>query len=314
MARDRFNKYLWILSQIYESERITFEEINRRWLISPLNDSGRDLSKRTFINHRKEIESIFDITISCDSRDGHKYYIEDRDTLDKDHLKSWMLSTFSLSSILLDAKSLNNRIISERIPKGNNFLILIIEAMKENKCLMMEYKSFYKEASNKVAIEPYFIKSYKQRWYLVAKFMDDEAKPLRIYAFDRIIALEKLNDVFEMDTKITAKEYFKDSFGIEVNEDDYGVDDIKIKVYNNHYKSDYFRTLPLHHTQRETKKCKEYSIFEYHLQPSIDFMQEIFSHGAEVEILSPDYLREHAKDELSKALERYKKDKSNDIG
>ena len=35
-----------------------------------------------------------------------------------------------------------------------------------------------------------------------------------------------------------------------------------------------------------------FSIFEFKLYPSLDFIQEILSHGDEIEILSPQWVRE----------------------
>ena len=39
MTKDLFDKYIWLVDVIYRSRKITFEEINERWLRSSL--SGR---------------------------------------------------------------------------------------------------------------------------------------------------------------------------------------------------------------------------------------------------------------------------------
>ena len=56
---------------------------------------------------------------------------------------------------------------------------------------------------------------------------------------------------------------------------------------NREKKNLYFRSLPLHHSQQVVAQTDEYTIFSCFLQPTYDFRQELLSHGAEVEVLSP---------------------------
>jgi hypothetical protein len=65
MAKDLFNRYIWLVDTIYSSRGgITFEEINEKWMRSSLT-KGDPLVKKTFHNQRKEIEDLFDINIEC---------------------------------------------------------------------------------------------------------------------------------------------------------------------------------------------------------------------------------------------------------
>jgi peptide methionine sulfoxide reductase msrA/msrB len=45
-------------------------------------------------------------------------------------------------------------------------------------------------------------------------------------------------------------------------------------------------------SHEEIEQINEYSIFRYFLQPTYDFRQELLSHGVEIEVLSPQQLRE----------------------
>lgn len=38
MAKGLFNKYIWLIDTIYHAGRITFEEINRRWLCTEMSN------------------------------------------------------------------------------------------------------------------------------------------------------------------------------------------------------------------------------------------------------------------------------------
>ncbi|MDR0863793.1 MAG: hypothetical protein LBO74_02525 [Candidatus Symbiothrix sp.] len=65
MAKSILNRYIWLADTVYRAGKITFEEINRKWLNTDWSE-GKDLPLRTFHNHRKAIEDLFDINIECD--------------------------------------------------------------------------------------------------------------------------------------------------------------------------------------------------------------------------------------------------------
>ena len=78
---------------------------------------------------------------------------------------------------------------------------------------------------------------------------------------------------------------------------------MKIRVVPDQVK--YFRTLPLHGSQRETVQEDGSSVFSYHIAPTFDFVQEILSHGADVEVLEPAELRESIADNVAGMASRY---------
>ena len=55
MAKDLFNRYIWLVDTIYRADGITFEEINEKWTRNSMS-GGEDLPLKTFHNHRKAIE------------------------------------------------------------------------------------------------------------------------------------------------------------------------------------------------------------------------------------------------------------------
>ena len=73
MGKELFSRYVWLLETIHRAGKITFEEINARWLRSELS-GGETLSLRTFHHHRDAIEELFDINIECIKRGGYRGY------------------------------------------------------------------------------------------------------------------------------------------------------------------------------------------------------------------------------------------------
>lgn len=304
MAKDLFNRYIWLVDTIYRSKEISYEEINEKWTRSTMSD-GEDLPLRTFHNHRKAVQEIFDINIGCNKRNGYVYYIENVEDIKKGGIRNWLLNTFAVNNLINESHHLKQRILFEEIPSGQRFLTPIIEAMRDNFSVEITYQSFGKDKSSTFCINPYCLKVFKQRWYVVAD--DEKGNGVKIYALDRIHALQITDNAFVYPKDFAAKEYFEHSFGIMVDED-FDVEVIKIKAFGS--KRKYIEVLPLHHTQEEIERTDSYSVFSYYLRPSYDFSHELLSHGSEIEVLSPEWLRKDIKETIEEMLSLYERKNS----
>ena len=78
---------------------------------------------------------------------------------------------------------------------------------------------------------------------------------------------------------------------------------VRLKVYG--MQVQYFRSLPLHSSQKEVETHDDYSVFSYFLTTDYDFKQDILSFGDKVEVLEPMSLREEIKGMINKMLNRY---------
>lgn len=294
-----FRQYIWLTDTIYRSGGITLQELNDRWVKTELSE-GLPMTRMTFNRHRIAIEEIFDINIECQRKGGYTYYIENEEILKSNSLKHWMIDTLSVSNVLMESSSLKDRILLENIPSGREHLQPIINAMKQEKKLMIEYLKFGKQNVRRIAVEPYAIKVFKQRWYLLGN--DDKWELPAVYALDRIKSLEKTNETFKYPKDFNAEEFFKDCYGVLCGSND-PAQKIIIRAYPPYV--NYLRTLPLHSSQKELNSCSDYADFELYLRPTFDFRQELLSQGDEVEILQPESFREEMKSLLEKMLKRY---------
>ena len=233
---------------------------------------------------------MFDINIICDRRGGYKYYIENADDVKSGAIRTWLLNTFTVNNLINEAHHLKRRIVFEQIPSGQKFLTPLVESMRDNQSIILRYKSFWRPNEYSVEVEPYLIKIFRQRWYLLARDINRDV--LRIYALDRIQELRQTEKMFSLPKNFSPEEYFNNSFGI-ISQDNCPPEIIELKVYGT--QKEYFRTLPLHHSQKEIKNTGEYSIFRYYLSPTYDFVQEILSHGCNIEVLAPKHVRDEVK-------------------
>lgn len=301
MAKETFKKYIWMLSEIYRSGGLTYKEISDRWKESYLNEFGEGIPKRTFVTYRDNIEEMFGINISCDASSGYKYRIEDDKEFKDNDVVQWLLSSFSVNNRIHESSKLADRIIFEKIPAGNEHLMKILEAMEENRVMSMFYQGFGWTSGKEVKAEPYCLKVFGRRWYMLAR--DKADGRLKTYPLDRILRLEADKETFEMPKDFRAETHFFDSYGIIVDPEDLDVEDIRLKA--NAKERDYLRSLPLHHSQKEIEKNDEYSVFALRLRPSRDFMREILSRHDSVEILSPEWVREDMKAYIKDMMKVY---------
>ena len=292
------NRYVWFVTTIYNRGPISLADLQLRY--ESHFGRGEELGERTFHRYTDAVEELFDIEIKYD-RCKRGYVVADREGIDNMGMRKWLLQTFSVNSVLHESQELKNRILLENIPSGLQHLTIIVDAMREGVKLSMVYQSFGAEKPSTFDVEPWCVKLFEQRWYMLG--MSDR---LRIYALDRIKALEPTERKFKLPKKFNAEEFFKDYYGIIINDDEFDVCPVALKVDS--WQSKYLRTLPLHHTQVEVERNDEYSIFEYRLCPSFDFRQKLLSMGETVEVLAPQLLRDNIFESVGYMSENYNKE------
>jgi len=300
MAQNLFNRYIWLVDIIYRAGKIPYEEINQKWLRTDWSE-GKDLPLRTFHNHREAIQDLFDINIDCDRRNGYVYYIENTEDMEQGGVRSWLLNTFAVNNLINESHHLKRRILFEEIPSGQRFLTPIIEAMRDNLSIEIDYQPFWHDEPIMMNLDPYCLKIFKQRWYIIAK--NDYSNSIRTYSLDRILEIRTTETTFKMPKDFNPETYFENSFGIVVDEKIKPCI-VKLKVFGKQRK--YIQTLPLHSTQQEIEITDDYSVFSYYISPTEDFITEVLSHGSEIEVLSPDWLRADITEIVKKMNNFYK--------
>lgn len=290
-------KHNWLLNLIQTKRRISFADISREWANASLNESESPLSYRTFNRYVKEIREIYGTLIVCDRRTNEFYIKEDSE---EGTIKSWLLETIATENLLRECKAINERILFERAPKGREYLQTIVMAMKSEMVLEVTYRTFWNTESYTMRLQPFFLKSYKQRWYLVG-ISDRHPGELRVYGLDRIEKLELTETRFKYPADFNPEQFCANSFGIFLTNRKAEI--VKIKVTDN--QQSFVRSLPLHWSQDEIETAPNYSVFQYFLAPEYDFEQELLSRAATVEVLEPKWLRDEMKGLIKNMATKY---------
>lgn len=304
MAFNQTNKLVWIVETIYRAHKISFEELNRRWMDNVDLSGGEEMLKRTFHKWKWNIFDTFGLSIECEKTAPYRYYIANENDMKSGNIGNWLLSTLSVSSSLLESKSIKNRIILEDVPSGREYLELIIDAMKKNRFIHITYFTYWKGSTHDHYVMPLCVKLFRQRWYMVGRNWPAE-KDI-VFCLDRIQDFRLSSHTFKYPEEFDPQEYFEGCIGVMPG-DDCDMEKVKIKVSAS--QANYLRDLPLHKSQKEIKQTDEYSIFELYLRPTFDFQQELLWNGEYLEVLEPCWLRKEIAGKVKSMWNKYKEDK-----
>lgn len=256
-------------------------------------------SERTFLRDKHTIERVSGIKISY-SRSGDAYYISDEELT---NAQESVLDNLLLVEAYRQAKSNSDIMIFEpRKSRSLNLLSGIIHAIQNRKVLTFTYEKYWTKEKFHRVVEPYALKEFLHRWYLLANDFKGETFFVKTFALDRISNLEIKSATFKRQP-YDPKASFENSFGIIAPNN---VEPQTIVLAFDRHQANYIKSLPLHHSQKLVKEEQNRIFFEYFVVPTYDFKQEILSHGSRVEVVSPASFRKEIIEELQQVTQIYK--------
>ena len=274
-----YKAYVWLITTIRDYGPISLNEINVLWIKDMVNE-GVGLDRSKFFRYKSEIEEIFHITIGYNKKGG--YYIKNPEIFRKDSIENWMLSTLAVNYAIGECVDIKDRIGVENIPSSERFLRNIIIAMRRNQMLHISYQAYGKDRVSHYTVQPYFLKLYHQRWYLIGP---SDSKPVITLALDRMQKVRNMGTEFLMDSSLTVTEYLKDCYGV-MKDETLEVEDILIRAFGT--ETNYLRDLPLHGSQTEVMQGEDWADFSFRLRPSWDFIGKLMERGNRLKVMEPD--------------------------
>lgn len=297
----KLKKCLYIIHLLERKGALSLKEINESFQYSSLYDD--DIQPRTFARYKDFIADNFPCYVEYNQSIGKYELVKDKNLYgEEDSLYDYLLSAYHIEGMTELALKHRDRIMLMDAPNGVENVQTVLEAIDQQRGLECDYWSYNKQSKKHLTIIPYFLRTWEQRWYLVAE-------PLNPHHGQSVFALERMSSMWLTEEKmlpskkISVKDYFKDCFGIN-HSDDPKPERIRIKVLG--AQVNYVRALPIHESQREVEKGEDWSIFEYNLEPCYNFYQQLLWHREKLEVLEPESVRNEIKALLKKMLEAYK--------
>jgi len=264
---------------------------------SELQEYNFNISKRTFQRDLEDIRSIYNIDIQYDF--SKKVYFIDYD--EQPEVYGRILEAFDTFNALNISDRLSGYIhFEKRRPQGTEHLYGLLHAIKNRFQIKFIHQKYWEDKITKRIVEPYALKEFKNRWYVLAKDLNDNN--IKSFALDRISGLEITNIKFPLSDDYNIKEHYEYCFGI-ISPNGHTPQDVILSF--NQLQGKYIKSLPLHHSQKilidnEKELRIQLKIFLTH-----DFFMELLSYGKNLKVIQPKSLIKDIKRACENMLELY---------
>ena len=181
--------------------------------------------------------------------------------------------------------------------KGLEHLTGIIDATINHQTLEIAYQSYWGEKRN-IVVYPYYVKQYNGRWFLFG--LNDEKDKIESYALDRIESYASGTKPFVENATTDFSSYFDDVIGVSVPYGDVATEEVVLRFSPQRFP--YVLSKPIHSSQRVLSEPNTVSIS---VKPNRELSQQILSFIPDVEVLSPEWLRNEIRDKLKDNLQKY---------
>lgn len=282
-----------ILEELQKDDEVTLAQIQ-----NALKWQGATFSKSSFY---RDIEFLESIGFVIEKNNGVFKLLKDES--EKYNFLSSYFKHLAMSSICQQATAIDKDFLKYiDFDKNANLTYYslfnqVFEAICNAHPISFTHSNYYKDKIEDYSLKPYYLKEYKNRWYVVG----ETEKGLRTFGLDRIT-----NVVVDEKQKIKSKyEKAKENFDFTVglNASDHPAEHIRLSFDLS--QKPYIESLPIHHTQKEIPNNDNRYIIEVLLTYNFELKQELLKYGCMLKVIAPEWIKQDIKQELKKALKRY---------
>lgn len=290
-------RYFHILNRLRRTPA-TFQEIDEYLSIqSELQGERLNVSQRQFQRDIKHIATIFDIDIYFNTTKG-VYQIEKVEISEIRTRRIEALETFN--ALKVSESNIPFIHFEKRKPQGTEHLFGIIHSIRNSLKLSFDYQKFWENEKSRRNVEPYALKEFKNRWYLLANDLKDDK--IKSFALDRLENINISQKKFKYPANFNVAEYYRNCFGV-ISPDNQNLQEVILSFKP--VQGKYIKSLPLHESQELLVDTDEELRIRLKLYVTYDFLLEILSHGDNVKVISPDELVKQIGNIYKNALTQY---------
>jgi predicted DNA-binding transcriptional regulator YafY len=302
--RGYISRYLLILKKLKVKPYSTYEElqayIENQFDYLQMQDDTLNIgfSKRTLQRDIKEIRNVFGIDIEY-SKSQKGYFISQNENENMNFQR--MMEAFDMFNSLNLAQDLTPFIhLEKRRPQGTDNLYGLLHAIKNRFQIKFTYQKFWEEELSQRLAEPYALKEFKNRWYIMAK--DSKDNNIKSFALDRLTNLEITNQAYQYPDNYSIEQSYRYCFGI-ISPNDEEPQDIILSF--DPFQGKYIKTLPLHDSQQVLVDNDVEMKIKLKLCLTHDLVMELLSFGDNMKVIEPKSLADQIKQAHEKAYRQY---------
>src|SRR5450759_4228612 len=302
--RGYISRYLLVLRKLKVKPYSSYEELkgyieNQLEYLQMQDDTlNIGFSKRTLQRDIREIRNTFGIDIEY-SISVKGYFISQNEIENMNFQR--MIEAFDMFNSLNLAQDLTPFIhLEKRRPQGTENLYGLLHAIKNKYQIKFSYQKFWEDEISLRTVEPYALKEFKNRWYLLANDLKDHT--IKSFALDRLSALNITAKKFQFHADFNVTEYFKHCFGI-IRPDNAQPQEVILSFEP--FQGKYIKSLPLHESQLIIQDNEDELLIQLTMFVTHDFFMELLSFGENVKVIQPASLIADLKFSYHDALNLY---------
>lgn len=295
--REAISRYNLIIKKLRKSP-VSFNEIaDYLSLESELQSYDFNVSKRTFQRDLEDIRSIYNIDIQYDF--SRKVYFIDFEQ--QPEVNERILEAFDTFNALNITDRLSNHIhFEKRRPQGTENLYGLLHAIKNQVQINFTYQKYWEDELTERIVEPYALKEFKNRWYVLANDLKDNQ--VKSFALDRLTDLEITKRKFQFPNDFNINDHYKYCFGI-ISPNGHKPQEVILSF--DPFQGKYIKSLPLHESQQILVDNEDELRVKLTLFVTHDFFMELLSFGENLKVIEPESLIRDIKNSLQATLKQY---------
>ena len=184
--------------------------------------------------------------------------------------------------------------------KGLEHLDTLYRAVQQQRALALSYQSFGARQASQFVFHPYYLKEYRNRWFVLG---GQQQASLLTLALDRIVGIGDTDEPFTPCANPDLPGFFQHVIGVTVNANQ---EPEEVLLFIHQRAAPYVLTKPLHHSQRVVEQQNSGIVVSLRVQHNYELEREILGFGDSVKVLAPERLRRCIKETLADAADLYR--------
>lgn len=187
--------------------------------------------------------------------------------------------------------------------KGLEYIETLYRAIVNKNSVSLNYQSFKARAANEFVFHPYYLKEYRNRWFVLG--MKTKNAPVMTLALDRIVEVRNSDVKYITQKNFNLSEYFNHVIGVTVQPE--GKPE-EVILFADRETAPYIITKPLHHSQKILEQEPGGVTISIQVQLNFELEREILGFGDRIKVIAPERLKRRIKDKFEQALDQYQYD------
>ncbi len=183
---------------------------------------------------------------------------------------------------------------------GSRHINELLQHIRQETTVTIEYNSFSSNSVKTHTIHPYFLKEYRNRWYMIG--YHETYQSLRTLALERMIRIEPDYATAYRVSDFNVQAYYKDAVGVSITSED----PIRIIFELSPREYQYIESQPIHSSQKCISKKEKVVTVELNAILNYELQSTLLSMGSNIKIIEPLSLKDFLYKEAMKIVEYYK--------